>query len=141
MKYFTRLNKYQASNVTFNPETQQAHSYGWWRFTDIIGGKLVFNNYYYSPTTCGHQWKIRRLLAELGIEIFLTVECPKGLQSGEAFNSIVDHYKTKINELQAAIDKRGSWKSTNLDRRKDIAACKAKMANAEGLYLTDQVAS
>jgi hypothetical protein len=81
MKWFKRLKIYKASNLTFNPLTRTAHSYGWWRFVSVIEGKLVFNNYSYSNSTSKHQHKVRRLLNELGIKIDLDIAVPEGLQN------------------------------------------------------------
>lgn len=74
-----RAGIYKASNVTFNPSRIEAFSYGWWKFVGVVEGKVVFNNYYYSPSTCKHQSKVRRLLAELGIKIDIEMPVPKGL--------------------------------------------------------------
>ncbi len=83
MKFNKRSGNYKASNVTFNPKTKQAYSYNWWRFVDVVNGKVVFNNFSYSNTTCKHQHKVRRVLRELGISIDLEVSCPAGLQNLE----------------------------------------------------------
>lgn len=83
MKFMKRAGIYQGSsyNVTFNPETMEAHSYKWWKFVAVIEGKVVFNNFRYSPTTGNHQRKVRRLLEELGIKIDLMLPVPGGLQT------------------------------------------------------------
>lgn len=73
MKYYKRAGIYRASNVSFNPETCEAHSYGWWCFVRKVGGKVVFNRYRYSVSTSKHQNKVRTLLAQLGIRIDLEV--------------------------------------------------------------------
>lgn len=81
MKFKPRKGKYESSNVSFDPDFCWAYSYGWWRFVDKINGKVVFNNYTYSQSTCKHQYKVRRLLHELGIEIDFVVYSQAGLQS------------------------------------------------------------
>lgn len=81
MKLMKRTKIYKASNVTFNPETKQAYSYGWWRFVDVIEGKVVFNSYRYSNTTAWHQYKVRCLMEELGIKIDLEVSTSSSLSS------------------------------------------------------------
>jgi hypothetical protein len=79
MKYKKRKNIYEASNVTFNRENCAAFSYQWWKFVGIVEGKVVFNNFYYSPTTRQHQYKVRKLLNELNIKIDLELPIPRGL--------------------------------------------------------------
>lgn len=85
MRYYPRFKIYKASNVTFNPETIQAYSYGWWRFVDIVEGKVIFNNYRYSVSTCKHQSKVRALLNDLKIKIDIEMPLPNGiLKAGES---------------------------------------------------------
>lgn len=81
MKYFPKLKLYKASNVTYNPVTYQAYSYKWWRFVDMIDGKIIFNEYKYSMSTSRHQWKVRALLDLLGIKIDCFVEVKEGIGS------------------------------------------------------------
>lgn len=74
MRYYSRKGVYAAGpNCTYNPETREAHSYGWWRFVSFQHGQLIFNDYQYSNTTRGHQSKVRRLLGELGLTIDVVV--------------------------------------------------------------------
>lgn len=82
MKFYPRLKVYKASQVTFNPETLDAHSYVWWRFVALIDGKVIFNNYRYSNTTSRHQFKVRRLMDQLGIKVDHFVQLPKGIKQG-----------------------------------------------------------
>ena len=81
MKYFPKLKLYKASNVTYNPVTYQAYSYRWWRFVDMIDGKIIFNEYKYSMSTSRHQWKVRTLLDLLGIKIDCFVKVKEGIGS------------------------------------------------------------
>jgi hypothetical protein len=69
-----KYNLYKAANVTFDSHTMEAYSYAWWRFTKVIDGLLVFNEYRYSATTSKHQFKVKTLMRELGIEIDLYVK-------------------------------------------------------------------
>lgn len=62
MKYYKRLKVYKASNVTFNPETKEAFSYGWWKFVTKVNGLVVFNDHTYSISTRKHQSKVWNLL-------------------------------------------------------------------------------
>lgn len=79
MKYFKRLKLYKANNVTFDPTTTEAYSYRWWCFVKVINGKVIFNNYYYSPSTCKHQNKVWHLLRALNIKIDCTAKFPNGI--------------------------------------------------------------
>lgn len=120
MKYNKRQDIYKASNVTFDQNTCEAFSYNWWQFVANINGKVVFNNYNYSPTTIKHQYKVRDLLEKLGIKIDLEIECPAGFQSRDFEISIDQHYTEKIKELKRQIDKPRSQAKKNMERRKDI---------------------
>lgn len=79
MKLMQRSQTYKASNVEFNPKTLVATSYGWWKFVAVVEGKVIFNAFNYSNTTVKHQYKVRSLLAELGITIDQEVRLPKGI--------------------------------------------------------------
>lgn len=81
VKYYSRLHMFKASNCWFNPETFEAQSYDWWVFVKKVKGKVVFNNYSYSPTTNGHQGIVRSLLRELGVKIDIEVSVNGGLQN------------------------------------------------------------
>lgn len=120
MRHFKKSNLYKASNVTFNPETNSAYSYDWWQFVAEINGKIVFNTYYYSPSTCGHQHKVRRLLNDLGIKIDLEVSCPSGLQSDDRDISVDQHYSQLIKKLKEQINKPRSHERKNKERRELI---------------------
>lgn len=89
MRYMSRSGLYQASNVTFNPNNITAISYSWWTFVAVIDGKVVFNNYNYSNTTNKHQWKVRRQMRELGINIDLELPVPKGLQVHTTLETVI----------------------------------------------------
>lgn len=139
MKFYKRLNLYKASNVSFDPESMEAHSYAWWRFTEIINGKLVFNSYRYSPSTGKHQSKVRSLLSSLGHSIDLFIEAPQGLQQ---LDSAIRLYERRITDLEAEIKKPGTRKAKNLERaeqveylKKQIKKVKALIAFKERQYL------
>lgn len=131
MKLNTRANIYQASNVAFDPETETGTSYGWWIFVKRIDGKLVFNDYFYSPTTARHQVKMRRLLEELGIKIDLEIEAPRGIQS---LGSAVDFYIAQIQKLEALISKPGTKREKNKERREQIRTYKLKLRQVVKMY-------
>ena len=121
MKYFKRTNMYKLSNVTFNPENNESLSYDWWCFTKMIGGKLVFNNYNYSPSTIKHQYKVRALLHDLGIKIDLEVAVPKGLQWHDSSKDVSDHYASLIKDIETLIAKPRSQARKNIERKIEIA--------------------
>jgi hypothetical protein len=89
MKLMKRTNTYKGNNVTFNLTTKEAHSYAWWMFAAIVEGKLVFNNYRYSPTTGNHQRKVRRLLSDLGLKIDLEMPLPQGIQRDDSLTEMI----------------------------------------------------
>lgn len=124
MMYFKRAGIYKASNVSFCPETCRAYSYSWWRFVDKIGGKVVFNNYNYSPSTNKHQQKMRRLLDFLGIKVDLNIKSPGGLQN---LSSAVRCYELEIEALEALIKAPRTLKRKNLERKQEILGIKEKL--------------
>lgn len=100
MKFYKRLNLYKASNVTFNPVTKEAFSYQWWKFTKIIDGKLVFNSYSYSSSTCKHQDKVAGVLSHLGLAIAHTIEAPEGL---DRLASALTLHKNKLHTMREKV--------------------------------------
>lgn len=129
MKFMKRAEIYKASNVTFNPDTCKAYSYNWWRFVDIVNGKVIFNNITYSQSTCKHQSKVRSLLSELGVNIDFTIQSRSGLQSGswkvESVNSIQD----SITALETVL--------TNPRRKKSLDAQRVVSLNEFKLELVE----
>lgn len=89
MKYMKRLKIYKGRNVTFNPETFEAFSYGWWRFVDQIDGLVVFNNYRYSVTTAKHQRWVGGLMENLGIKIDITMPLPRGISRDQTLEEMI----------------------------------------------------
>lgn len=117
MRYYKRLKKYKASNVEFDCKTETAYSYGWWQFVKRIKGKLIFNNFRYSPSTCRHQLKISRLLGELGLKIDYVIGAPAGLQN---LVQAIRHHQILITNLLAQIDKKGTHRAKNIERQTRI---------------------
>lgn len=112
MRYYSRLKQYKASNVMFNCETQQAYSYGWWCFYK----DGVFNDTFYSQSTCGHQNKVRSLLMDLNIDVKLTLyktnkplhNIEEAIQDEIELTELeLDQYKNKLNKLKKKDGKRG----------------------------------
>ena len=120
-----------ARKVSFDPETFEAKSYGWWIFVRRIGGKIVFNNHRYSATTAKHQSQVRGLLQELKIKVDLFVDFRSGLDrfESEASQSI---YR-EIVRLQIAIARKGSKPKANEVRRKQIVRLERDLKLAKQL--------
>lgn len=85
MKYMKRSKIYQASNYncTFDPTKVEAHSYKWWRFVAVVDGVVLFNNYRYSVSTAKHQRKVAGLMRELGIQVDVTLQLPRGIRNDQ----------------------------------------------------------
>lgn len=84
MKYYKTLDMFKASNLTFNPKTNQAYSYDWYLMLTPTKFGLMFNSYNYSPTTVKHKAKVIALMAQMNAKITITIEAPRGLQDLEA---------------------------------------------------------
>lgn len=116
MKYYKRLKQWKASNVIFDVEKCEATSYKWWIFVKRIGGKLVFNDYRYSNTTSKHQYKVKRLLNQLGIIIDVIISSPNGLQN---LDSAIDYNNLRINLVGKDLNNPRARKSL-ITRRKQL---------------------
>jgi len=121
LKYFKKLNVYKNSTGSnyFDPETMVATSYNWWVYLKRIKGKLVFNDYSYSPSTSGHQSALKGVLKDLGIKIDIIVFCRQGLTDSGINEAIEDKFKSIV-ELEILIARKGSKKETNEFRKKQI---------------------
>lgn len=108
----------------------QAYSYSWWKFVDKRGPLVVFNDFGYSNTTRRHQYKVRRLLNQLGIQIHATIEAPNGLQS---LDSAIHLYERRIETLKAEIAKPRSRKAKNVERMQAIKEMQAKIKQVKAL--------
>lgn len=128
MKHYKRLNEYKASNVKFDIGTNIATSYNWWQFVKPIGGKLVFNNYSYSNSTCKHQSKVSRLLDDLGLTIDIVVNAPKGLQD------LQEAFWYNAHDL---VDSIGKY--TRARKHKEYHKSKATEAKEALLFISSQV--
>lgn len=81
-KYRPKLGYYtDGQNNKFDLESFEATSYKWWTYVTKIKGKVVFNSYPYSPTTQGHQRRMRELLKQLGIKIDVEVSMRQSLSN------------------------------------------------------------
>ena len=120
MKFSKKRNQYEASNVSFNPDTIEAFSYGWWKFVTVIDGKVIFNNYNYSPSTCKHQSKVRVLMEKLGIKIDMIVNTRANLRSHVWQEENAQEIDREIKKLEQAIATPRSHKAKNEERRAEI---------------------
>lgn len=80
MTWRPRKKLYTTTNNTYDPSTREAYSYEWC-YLRVIGGKNVFNDYYYSAATRCHQRELRELLKKLRIKIHITVNTRESLFS------------------------------------------------------------
>lgn len=131
MKFIKTKNTYKASNVELNLNTMTAVSYNWWTFLRVIDGALVFNSYTYSPSTQRQQSKVLKVLAEKGIKIDFVIESKKSLTDSSLFNDAKELIQNDIDDLNDAINKKGSQKAKNEERIKTIEFLKQKKFNVD----------
>lgn len=121
MKYFKRLKVYKNYNGNnyYDPEKQEAYSYKWWRYLQVIEGVLVFNNYSYSPATSSHQSALKSILDNKGYTTIYTHASLNGISS-------IKNYINILTEEVAALDEKirspRTQKRKNLDRAKSMLA-------------------
>jgi len=116
LKFAPRLNIYKSSNVTFDHVKYIAKSYGWWTFVAVIDGQVVFNSFPYSVTTRRHQYHVRALLSELGIEIDLEVSTKLSLDYPAALTDAVVNAVDVATKSQEKAMKARANKATHLER-------------------------
>ena len=138
MKHFVRSNMYKASNVTFDPKTKTAISYGWWHFVRVIRGKVVFNNYNYSISTQGHQRKVMSVMRKLRIKIDLTVAIPSGLQGvktlAEAKKLHDENILNKAKEKERRrVERNEAAREQRREYNEKLASVKAKVEQMRAL--------
>lgn len=123
MKYIKSRNIYSNSTGTniYNCTTQKAHSYSWYCYYRVINGYRVFNTCAYSNTTAKHLQAFKRYV---GAPIDIEIHAPCGL-----FNilRVVEYYKDEIEEIEKAINKKGSRKTTNIKRVETIKEYQNKL--------------
>lgn len=140
MKFMQRAGIYKSPNVTFNPATCQAFSYGWWCFVKRIRGKVIFNSYRYSVTTAKHQRRVRDLLAELGIDVYREVQVSGGLQGISSMlelnkaNALQMSHEREIQEIKR-LERNRKAKA----RREAAKIAHALSAQAQSLTLVAEV--
>lgn len=106
MQYRPRLKIYKSGTGknTFNPETFEGHSYGWWKYVAKVKGVVVFNDYNYSSTTNKHQCEMRSLLKQLGIKIGAVVYQSASLDHGISLDH--DYKVLAVSEVRLKAAKR-----------------------------------
>jgi hypothetical protein len=124
MRFVKKRQQYENStqSLTYHPLKQEARSYGWWVFLRKIGNRLVFNDYSYSKSTSRHQNEVWHHLNITGnIDGLIVIEAPDGLQD---LRSALSLYEDGIVKLREAINRKGSRKKTNEDRKLQISKLK-----------------
>ncbi len=121
MKFIKKRNQFEASNVSFDPKNISAVSYNWWEFVKVINGKVVFNDYNYSPSTIKHQSKVRRLLETLNIKVDVVLESTKSLHNEEWQDDTIRLLNGKIKLLEDALSNPRRKKSLDEKRAEMIA--------------------
>jgi endo-beta-N-acetylglucosaminidase D len=98
MKYFKQANIYKNSTGTnsVSLEKCEAYSYDWWQYLTKVNGLVIFNNYFYSPTTSKHQSNCRGLLHDAGIKIDLLLDFNGHFNASNWIDNAVSQYQQKI---------------------------------------------
>ena len=129
MKLLKTRNQWVASNVTYDVSTGIATSYGWWVFGRWIDGKYIFNRYHYSKSTAKHQFRVKRLLAELDVRIDYEVYVVESLTENDTIGDLLN----RTDEL--LIEKALERKEKARERREKVGH---KKLNSEGFYTAEQ---
>jgi len=124
LKYYKMANiwKISTGNCTFNPEICQADSYNWWVFVKKIKGKVVFNDYSYSPSTSGHQSAMRSLLKQLKIKIDHIVCIRQSLNDFE--HSALKSLYESIFHIELQLGRKNAQKKLIKNRKNQIKELK-----------------
>ena len=127
MKLLVTKNQYKKSNNELNvsPDLKEisAYSYEWWQYiaTDKVGN-VIFNNTTYSNSTRKHQSDSRRKLGDLGIDFNLTLNnTTEDLTDiKKCIDSEIETLNSQIEKLHKIINKKGTHKSKNEERKHQI---------------------
>lgn len=135
MKLMKRSGIYKARNVTFNPKTLEAHSYGWWKFVALVEGKVVASNYRYSVTTAKHQRKVNSLLNDLGIKVDITMPLGRGIRADQSLAEMIIEAEEQLCKdfltAEAKRDERNARNRTKRARAKEAHAMAVLAASHE----------
>lgn len=128
MKLLVTKNQYKSSNcelnISENMQEISAYSYDWWKFvaTDKVGN-IIFNDSTYSVSTSGHQGDVNNKLRELGLKPHLrlhrVIDNLGNLKI--AINTEIKEIKKEITELNRLINKKGTHRVKNSERKQTIA--------------------
>lgn len=141
MKYFKRAGIYKNSTGTntFNPVNSRAVSYNWWVYCTFFKGKIIFNNYKYSPTTGKHQRIVLLEHLKKTPDLFLEFT-PKSLDTQEdiieALKQEIKLIKREIYNLLIAIKRPRSRRDTNMRRREKITKYLKKISKIREILNT-----
>lgn len=113
---------YQYANWSLDPRLPRAQSYHWWTFLRVIDGAVVFNAHAYSATTQRHQYHVRGLLSDHGIEIDWVIRTVRSLDHPEAIQDAIERLQGEAEELIKATERRGTKKAKNAERTEQAAA-------------------
>lgn len=118
VKHKKRKNSLESSNFEFYLDANEAFSYGWWKFSTIYKGKLIFNDSNYSPSTNKHQGKAIKILSRLDIEPDIVLHNTRESLANieEALLDEVNNIQLRINNIKMLINKKGSHKAVNARR-------------------------
>lgn len=133
LKFNSRSKIYSASNVFFNSETCQAYSFVWWRFVEVINGRVVFNRHCYSSYTSRHQSKVRSLLHDLGITIDLEVDARVGLQNDNWVTNAINTQNDKIKDIEAKLSSPKHKRALDNERFESIESLKQNIVAIQAL--------
>lgn len=105
----------------FDLVTFEAYSFDWWQFVKVVGNTIYFNDYNYSNYTGNHQYMAANILKLLDVENkgfkIIRVRYHLGLNN---LGKQIDDYKWSIKKLNELINKKGTHKSKNEERKKQI---------------------
>lgn len=118
MKYYSRLDVYRTSNNEVSLTSQRAYSYGWWKYWTVDNGISIFNNTYYSQSTCKHQREALKLIREPDLILYHTKESLGN--PAKALQNEVDGMQYEIRQLEKAITRPRSHKAKNEERYQKI---------------------
>lgn len=121
MKFMKKSQTWKGSGVEFNPSSFAGTSYDWWHFVALVNGKVIFNAYSYSQTTCKHQGKMRTLLSSLNITIDLVVKTRKSLSNSDALQDSILNDKMEIREIETSLANPRRKKALDESRNASIA--------------------
>ena len=124
-KYF----KNSTGTFKINIETMTSTSYDWYVLGKQYTSGYVVNNYNYSATTIKHIVKLKEYLSDNDIN-YVAIEAPKGLQNLELAKK---HYQDKYSNLLNDMNKKGTRKAKNIERREQAEKMLQTMAFIDSL--------